>query len=50
MTMLFFFLDHKNFGHCRISDIVISGFIENIFVLQTNYGEFDENRSAYENW
>lgn len=45
--MFFFFLDYKNFGRVRISDVVVSGFLENIFIHQNtdNGGE-----THYENW
>jgi len=41
MMMFAFFLDHKNLGKIRIADILVSGFVENIFHLQDSdsYGE-----------
>lgn len=44
--MFFFFLDYKRFGRVRISDIIVSGFLENIF-----HQNLDDNAgSHYDNW
>uniref|UniRef100_A0A914I5Q5 Serine/threonine-protein phosphatase 2A regulatory subunit B'' subunit gamma n=1 Tax=Globodera rostochiensis TaxID=31243 RepID=A0A914I5Q5_GLORO len=42
-SMFFFFLDPKHTGRIRISDALVSGFLENAFSLQRN----SEN---YDNW
>ncbi|KAI1707555.1 EF-hand domain pair domain-containing protein [Ditylenchus destructor] len=50
-SMFFFFMDQKNFGYCRIADILVSGFLENIFGMQcaTDDPETYE-RVICENW
>lgn len=46
ISMFFFFLDYKRFGRVRISDIIVSGFLENIF-----HQNLDDNAgSHYDNW
>lgn len=42
-SFCFFFLDPKHWGKIRITDLLVSGFLETAFGLQNNFED-------YENW